>query len=1035
MSPQVVPSDSSDSGRSDGSGGERAVSAVIGVVLLLAVTVLLAAVVAPVMFGTISDFGSSSPDADFAFQYEQGTPLDLDVTADDFGTPVGAGQGLVSVQLQRGGSLDPANIEIRGSVSGGNLLENTSSSVYTADNRMEDGDIVTITAVRGETIRVIWTGDGGKESAILGEFTVKAPRDLQSNRVPEPDYTCEYVEDQLDGGESDVEVIGVVVECDLDRFYPRIDDITVESANGNLGAIIGEVNGTGDIDTDAGNTYEGTVESGTDGDDGDIDIKNGSNYYSDIVTKGDGDVDVDGESSVAGQVEATGAVSLQTSSSVAGEIRSGTDGDDGDIDISASRVGDNIFAEGNGSVDIDERSFVDGVIESVGTVDVQESSEVAGRILAGTGGNDGTVTVTASEVGGSITSESEGGIDISTDSAVGGEVVSVGAVDVQGDSEVGGRILAGTDSDDGTVTVSSSDIDGPITSESEGGVDIDAGSTVDGAVDSAGSADVQQGSDVLGGLTAEGDTTVNGGSTVGGDIVSNGTVTVTGGSTVDGGIEVTGGSSVDLSNAEVGGHISLGPSGTFSCDNSTILGKSCSEYRSPQYELNITGTNSPTTKGNDLQVDLLVENVGFNGDGDITLLVDGTEEKVMTVNIDRSNDNPQQLQFSWETDGASTGEHNVTVRSAVDTESTTVYITGENGPSFTVEGVDTDAEVYTHDVLPVLATVQNRGGENGSMEIRLQDFDGQTVDSTSPYIEDGSKKQVLLEWTPGKSDIGTGEIAVDTNADTDRDTAEVDVLEDFYEIEDVQLYPAGGKGKDIDTELFLNLSDDGSVKIEAVDKNDNTVDERTVNAVSDVYRILENQNAKGFNGEVVVTLYDANGDKRDTAARDWGSGNGGGGGGGSTTADSVETVDGTTPGGESSFLEFDVEADLGESARVTDVEVTKPANQNPAVSSVFTELRSANPEVYLDPASTSGADQTGQYAGVYTVGTLQSLDTDAVFSDGSVLSVRLGRVDGGSVKFSYSETASESDTDITVALQFDDGSSHETHLKVTKVNS
>jgi len=115
--------------------------------------------------------------------------------------------------------------------------------------------------------------------------------------------------------------------------------------------------------------------------------------------------------------------------------------------------------------------------------------------------------------------------------------------------------------------------------------------------------------------------------------------------------------------------------------------------------------------------------------------------------------------------------------------------------------------------------------------------------------------------------------------------------------------------------------------------------------------------------------------------------------------------------------------------------VTKPANTSSAVSGAFDELRDANPEVYLGPASTSGEDQAGRYAGVYTVGTLQSLDTDAVFSDGSVLSVRLGRVDGGSVQFTYGEAAGKSDSDITVTLQFDDGSSHETYLRVTNVNS
>jgi flagellin-like protein len=54
----VAPPGPDDSGRSDGPGEERGVSAVVGIVLLLAVTVLLAAVVAPLMFGTLSESGA-----------------------------------------------------------------------------------------------------------------------------------------------------------------------------------------------------------------------------------------------------------------------------------------------------------------------------------------------------------------------------------------------------------------------------------------------------------------------------------------------------------------------------------------------------------------------------------------------------------------------------------------------------------------------------------------------------------------------------------------------------------------------------------------------------------------------------------------------------------------------------------------------------------------------------------------------------------------------------------------------------------------
>jgi hypothetical protein len=58
-----------------------------------------------------------------------------------------------------------------------------------------------------------------------------------------------------------------------------------------------------------------------------------------------------------------------------------------------------------------------------------------------------------------------------------------------------------------------------------------------------------------------------------------------------------------------------------------------------------------------------------------------------------------------------------------------------------------------------------------------------------------------------------------------------------------------------------------------------------------------------------------------------------------------------------------------------------------------------------------------------------------VFSNGSVLSVRLGRVNSENVQFTDDEAASKSDSDITVTLQFDDSSGHKTYLRVTNVNS
>jgi hypothetical protein len=1003
---------------------------VVAVVLLLGVAVLLAAVAAPLVFGTASDFGSESPDADFAFLYEEGTQLDLGIAEDDFGTPVEQGHGLVTIQLERGDTLDPANIEIRGNVSGGHLLNDTASTLFGPGESMRDGDVVRLTVVRGETVEIIWTGDGGEESAIIGSFVVEAPDSLTppwgsspgsggggsgsgAEFVPEADYGCEYIEDQIPG---DVEVIGVIVECDLNKYYPDIDDITIESEDGDFGAIIGEVNGTGDIDVTRGGTFEGNTESGTAGDNGDVDVADESLIYSDIIAAGDGgaDVDIVGQSEVDGLVNATGGVDVKGNSSVSEEILSGVDGSGGDVDIAYSRVGDNITTLGDGDIDISNTSTVDGRISATGDISVQEESIIAGEIISGTTPDNGDVQVSGSDIDGGITAQGNGSVDISNISTVDGDIDASGQVDVQENSVVDGGILSGVGGDDGDVQISNSDINGDIVSNNQGKVDADGNSDIAGGIDAEGQVDASEGTSIGDNVTATGDITLDN-------------------ATVDGGLTTTNGANIDISNAEINGHID--PAGTFSCSNSLILGQTCSEYKTARLDVNITGTNSPVSKGDDdLNIDLTITNNGFADETDIFLLIDGTQEKSKEVDLEA--DAQDTYQFEWDTSTASIGEHNATVTSDVDTESTTVYVAPPAGPAFAVESINASQEVFAYGTLSVSATIRNSGEDPGTREVRLQDFDGQTVDSASVYIEDGETKQVTLEWATSTEDIGTGQVTVDTDADSK--AASTEVLANYYEIEDIVLYRSG---QDMEVELFLNTSNNGTAEIEVRNNGGNTVDSMTVEAESDVYTMLEDKKAKKFKGEVVVTLYDNEGNERDSASEPWnGGGKGGGGGppGGGPpgqTADSVETVDGTTPSGESGFLEFDVQVDRGASATITGFEVTTPGNQNSGVNGAFNIIEGANPEAYFNPSVKSGANQAGQDSGAYTVGTIQPLDTNGVFTDGSVLDVRLGKLESGNVQLTYYQVDKKTDSDVTVTVHFDDGSSYETYLRVTNVNS
>lgn len=151
----------------------RGMSPVIAVVLLVAITVTLAAVAVPVIFGSISAFESDTPDAQFSFFYEEDVE---NLQGDEFGmTTASTADGLVTIKFQRGETIDPANIEVRAETSGGNLLTDTSDSVYSEDDRLEPGDEFSVVIERGETVRVIWYSPDGDSSATLGTFTMEGP--------------------------------------------------------------------------------------------------------------------------------------------------------------------------------------------------------------------------------------------------------------------------------------------------------------------------------------------------------------------------------------------------------------------------------------------------------------------------------------------------------------------------------------------------------------------------------------------------------------------------------------------------------------------------------------------------------------------------------------------------------------------------------------------------------------------------------------------------------------------------------------------
>lgn len=129
----------------------RAVSPVIGVILMVAITVILAAVIGTFVLG-LGDSVESAPQASFDFSHDTDT-------------------GDVDIRHRGGDNLDPANVEIRidGSAAESSDYGSGSSALSTFDS-FGAGDTVTITGASGQTIDIVFI-DGDSQN-VIGSFDV-----------------------------------------------------------------------------------------------------------------------------------------------------------------------------------------------------------------------------------------------------------------------------------------------------------------------------------------------------------------------------------------------------------------------------------------------------------------------------------------------------------------------------------------------------------------------------------------------------------------------------------------------------------------------------------------------------------------------------------------------------------------------------------------------------------------------------------------------------------------------------------------------
>ncbi|QLD84805.1 type IV pilin N-terminal domain-containing protein [Natronomonas halophila] len=137
---------------------DDAVSPVIGVILMVAITVILAAVIGTFVLGLGDQVQETAPNAQFSTDYDTSGDPALTITHD-------------------GGSTIPAD---RLTISGNNHLNPNTNETWidyagtvSGDSEVAAGDQATVTFqsdISDNSARVIWTSEGGGRTATLTEW-------------------------------------------------------------------------------------------------------------------------------------------------------------------------------------------------------------------------------------------------------------------------------------------------------------------------------------------------------------------------------------------------------------------------------------------------------------------------------------------------------------------------------------------------------------------------------------------------------------------------------------------------------------------------------------------------------------------------------------------------------------------------------------------------------------------------------------------------------------------------------------------------
>jgi flagellin-like protein len=146
---------------------DDAVSPVIGVILMVAITVILAAVIATFVLGLGESVSETAPQASFTTDYDAGASGD-----DSFATGAASSSdvGLLEITHSGGDRILAQNLYVAGGENGRYAWSEADLDGYGTDSRITAGSGITYAAQSDDTVRVLWQEGNQDSSAQLDEW-------------------------------------------------------------------------------------------------------------------------------------------------------------------------------------------------------------------------------------------------------------------------------------------------------------------------------------------------------------------------------------------------------------------------------------------------------------------------------------------------------------------------------------------------------------------------------------------------------------------------------------------------------------------------------------------------------------------------------------------------------------------------------------------------------------------------------------------------------------------------------------------------